>query len=82
MKQNVEAKFYTDVWNKSGWMQKIMADDLTARILKANVNVHHYESKYYELLHADIYNRFEQARLFSWLKLISTTSNSNDKKSP
>jgi SAM-dependent methyltransferase len=56
-----------------------MANNLSQEIFKANLAVHKYESKYYQLLHPEIYNRFEQARLTSWLKVVNKLLNSDDK---
>lgn len=44
-------------------------DGLRERILEANVAVHKLEAKYYELMHPEVYNRFEQERVTSTLRM-------------
>ena len=45
-------------------------ENLRDRILEANVAVHKSEAKYYELIHPEVYSRFEQKRVTSTLKLV------------
>lgn len=45
-------------------------ENLRDRILEANVVVHKSEAKYYELIHPEVYSRFEQKRLVSTLKMV------------
>ena len=47
-------------------------DRLREKILEANVAVHKSEAKYYELIHPEVYNWFEQKRLVSTLKMVDT----------
>ncbi|MDG6223384.1 MAG: class I SAM-dependent methyltransferase [Candidatus Bathyarchaeota archaeon] len=42
--------------------------NLQEKIRKANLTLHKYEAKYYELIHPEIYNQHEQNRLLSTLK--------------
>ena len=44
--------------------------NLQRRIREANVDVHRFEAKYYELIHPEIYSRFEQKRLNDTLKTV------------
>jgi 2-polyprenyl-3-methyl-5-hydroxy-6-metoxy-1,4-benzoquinol methylase len=44
--------------------------NLSERIREANVSLHHFEAKYYEQLHPEIYNRHEQKRLQSALEMV------------
>ena len=44
--------------------------NLRERIREANVAVHRFEAKYYELFHPEVYNRYEQKRLNSALKMV------------
>ena len=44
--------------------------NLSERIREANVSLHQFEAKYYEQLHPEIYNRHEQKRLQSALKMV------------
>ena len=44
--------------------------DLRERIREANVAVHRAEAKYYELIHPEVYCRYEQKRLASTLKMV------------
>ena len=46
-------------------------EDLQERIREANVSLHKFEAKYYELIHPEIYNKHEQTRLISTLKMIN-----------
>jgi len=43
-------------------------ENLQEKIRKANIVLHKYEAKYYELIHPEIYNQNEQNRLISTLK--------------
>lgn len=45
-------------------------ENLQERIRKANVSVHRFEAKYYELIHPEVYNRYEQRRIKSTLKMV------------
>ena len=45
-------------------------DGLREKIREANVTVHRSEAKYYELIHPEIYNRYEQKRVSSALKMV------------
>ncbi|HDQ05352.1 MAG TPA: class I SAM-dependent methyltransferase [Candidatus Bathyarchaeota archaeon] len=45
-------------------------ENLRGRIREANVAVHRFEAKYYELIHPEIYNKHEQKRLNSALKMV------------
>ena len=45
-------------------------EDLQERIREANVALHRFEAKYYELVHPEVYNRYEQKRLNSTLKMV------------
>jgi len=47
-----------------------LGKDLQEKIREANVVVHRFEAKYYELIHPEIYNRYEQKRLNSALKMV------------
>ena len=47
-----------------------LGKDLQERIREANVAVHRFEAKYYELIHPEVYNRYEQKRLNSALKMV------------
>ena len=44
--------------------------NLRERIREANVAVHRFEAKYYELIHPEVYNRYEQKRINSALKMV------------
>ena len=45
-------------------------EGLQKRIREANVVLHRSEAKYYELIHPEIYNKWEQRRLLSTLKRV------------
>lgn len=45
--------------------------NLKDKIRKANISLHKYEAKYYELIHPEIYNQNEQKRLISTLKKVN-----------
>jgi 2-polyprenyl-3-methyl-5-hydroxy-6-metoxy-1,4-benzoquinol methylase len=57
----------------------LVIDNLGERIHKANVTVHQTESNYYELLHPEIYNDFEQKRIKLTLKLVDKLIEDNQK---
>jgi 2-polyprenyl-3-methyl-5-hydroxy-6-metoxy-1,4-benzoquinol methylase len=44
--------------------------NLQEKIHEANVAVHRFEAKYYELIHPEVYNRHEQKRIRSTLKMV------------
>jgi len=44
--------------------------NLKEKIHEANVAVHRFEAKYYELIHPEVYNRHEQKRIKSTLKMV------------
>ena len=44
--------------------------DLQERIREANVAVHRFEAKYYELVHPEVYSEYEQKRIKSTLKMV------------
>jgi 2-polyprenyl-3-methyl-5-hydroxy-6-metoxy-1,4-benzoquinol methylase len=48
----------------------VLDKDLQERIRDANVAVHRFEAKYYELIHPEVYNRYEQKRLNSALRMV------------
>jgi ubiquinone/menaquinone biosynthesis C-methylase UbiE len=50
------------------------------RIHEANVVVHRFEAKYYELLHPEVYNRQEQKRINSTLKMVDELVADNQRK--
>ena len=45
-------------------------ENLQEKIHEANVFLHHFEAKYYELVHPEVYNRHEQKRINSTLKMV------------
>jgi 2-polyprenyl-3-methyl-5-hydroxy-6-metoxy-1,4-benzoquinol methylase len=45
--------------------------DLQEKIREANVAVHRFEAKYYELIHPEVYNKYEQKRINSTLKMVN-----------
>jgi 2-polyprenyl-3-methyl-5-hydroxy-6-metoxy-1,4-benzoquinol methylase len=47
-----------------------LSKDLQERIREANIAVHRFEAKYYELIHPEVYSRFEQKRINSVLKMV------------
>ena len=57
-----------------------MGEDLRARIHEANVAVHRFEAKYYELLHPEVYSKQEQKRINSILKMVDRLIEDNQKK--
>lgn len=59
-------------------MSKI--ENLTAAIHNANIEVHQIEARYYELIHAEIYSKYEQHRIDSMLKSIGRLITANQKR--
>jgi ubiquinone/menaquinone biosynthesis C-methylase UbiE len=57
-----------------------MGEDLRAKIHEANVVVHRFEAKYYELLHPEVYSKQEQKRINSVLKMVDRRIEYNQKK--
>jgi SAM-dependent methyltransferase len=55
-------------------------DDFREEIYEANVKVHQFEAKCYELIHVEIYGRYEQKRINSTLKRIDKLIAGNWKK--
>ena len=47
-----------------------MDDGLREKILESNIAVHKLEAKYYELMHPEVYSRFEQERIASTLQMV------------
>ena len=47
-----------------------LGNNLQEKIREANVAVHRFEAKYYELIHPEVYNRYEQKRINSTLKMV------------
>ena len=47
-----------------------LGKDLREKIREANVAVHRFEAKYYELVHPEVYNRYEQKRIDSILEMV------------
>ena len=45
-------------------------ENLQKKIHEANVSLHRFEAKYYELVHPEVYNKHEQKRINSTLKMI------------
>ena len=54
-----------------------LGEGLQERIREANILLHRLEAKYYELLHPEVYNRHEQKRLFSQLKIVDELLSDN-----
>jgi len=54
--------------------------NLEERIREANVVVHRFEAKYYELLHPEVYNKQEQKRINSTLKMVDEFIANNQRK--
>jgi 2-polyprenyl-3-methyl-5-hydroxy-6-metoxy-1,4-benzoquinol methylase len=52
---------------------------LKEQIHKANITVHQFEAKYYELLHPEVYSKQEQKRITTKLKAIDTQILNNQK---
>jgi ubiquinone/menaquinone biosynthesis C-methylase UbiE len=57
-----------------------MGENLRERIHEANVAVHRFEAEYYELLHPEVYNKQEQIRINSTLKMVDKLIAGNQKK--
>jgi len=57
-----------------------IGEDLRERIHEANVAVHRFEAEYYELLHPEVYNKQEQKRINSTLKMVDKLVADNQKK--
>lgn len=53
-------------------------ENLREMIREANVAVHRFEAKYYELIHPEVYNRYEQKRTNSVLKMVDKLVADND----
>jgi ubiquinone/menaquinone biosynthesis C-methylase UbiE len=65
---------------KRGTDNKLLKDEtLKEQIHQANVTVHSFEAKYYELLHPEVYTRKEQKRITAKLKNIDTQITNNQK---
>jgi ubiquinone/menaquinone biosynthesis C-methylase UbiE len=56
------------------------AKNLQESIHEANVTVHRFEAKYYELLHPEVYSKKEQKRISSTLKTADKLVSDNQKK--
>jgi ubiquinone/menaquinone biosynthesis C-methylase UbiE len=57
-----------------------MGENLGERIHEANVAVHRFEAKYYELLHPEVYSKQEQKRINSVLRMVDKLVTDNQKK--
>ena len=57
-----------------------MGEHLRERIHEANVAVHRFEAKYYELLHPEVYSKQEQKRIKSILQMVDRLIEDNQKK--
>ena len=57
-----------------------LGKDLQEKIREANVAVHRFEAKYYELIHPEVYGKQEQKRVNSTLKMIDKLVVDNQKK--
>jgi len=57
-----------------------MVENLRERIHKANIAVHRFEAKYYELIHPEVYSKQEQKRVNSTLKMVDKLIVDNQKK--
>jgi ubiquinone/menaquinone biosynthesis C-methylase UbiE len=55
-------------------------ESLRERIHEGNVKVYQFEAKYYEMIHDEIYGRYEQKRIHSTLKRINKLLFDNQKK--
>ena len=64
------------------WSWKCLSkiENLTAAIHNANIEVHQIEARYYELIHAEIYSKYEQHRIDSMLKSIGRLITANQKR--
>ncbi len=56
------------------------SENLQESIHQANVNVHRFEAKYYEVLHPEVYSTQEQRRIRSTLKTADKLVSDNHKK--
>jgi ubiquinone/menaquinone biosynthesis C-methylase UbiE len=54
-------------------------DNLNQQIHQANVEVHHFEAKYYEALHPEVYSKKEQKRITAQLKALDAQISQNQK---
>ena len=57
-----------------------MVKNLRERIHKANIAVHQFEAKYYEVLHPEVYCKQEQKRINSTLKIVDELIANNQRK--
>src|SRR4030042_680499 len=57
-----------------------MGEDLRERVHEANVAVHRFEARYYELLHPEVYGKQEQKRINSKLRMVDQLIEDNQKK--
>jgi ubiquinone/menaquinone biosynthesis C-methylase UbiE len=57
-----------------------MSSALHERIHEANVAVHRFEAKYYELLHPEVYGKQEQKRITAVLKMVDALIADNRKR--
>ncbi|MEM2968485.1 MAG: class I SAM-dependent methyltransferase [Candidatus Bathyarchaeia archaeon] len=57
-----------------------MSGDLQEKIHAANVAVHRFEAKYYELLHPEVYGKQEQKRVTAVLKMVDKLIDDNRKR--
>jgi ubiquinone/menaquinone biosynthesis C-methylase UbiE len=57
-----------------------MGEDLRERVHEANVAVHRFEARYYELLHPEVYGKQEQKRINSMLKAVDQLIKDNQKR--
>lgn len=57
-----------------------MDKNLQEKIHEANVAVHRFEAKYYELLHPEVYSQQEQNRIRDTLSLVDNLIANNEKK--
>ena len=54
-------------------------DDFEKKIREANITVHRIEAKYYDLIHPEVYGKFEQKRIDSILKKVDKFVKNNSK---
>jgi len=57
-----------------------MVEDFRERIHKANIAVHRFEAKYYELIHPEVYSKQEQKRISSTVEMVEKLIVDNQKK--
>src|SRR4030042_6987826 len=57
-----------------------MGEDLRERVHEANVAVHRFEARYYELLHPEVYGKQEQKRVNSLLRIVDQLIEDNQKR--